>query len=63
MNYKYTIITKGIFSRDYTDWAYTKEQIEAATQVEISEGVWLSVLNGKTGIVENETYIIKITKL
>ena len=60
---KYTVTTKAIFSRDLTSSADTKEEIEQATGIAIPEGIWQTVLKGKTGIVEDTNYVVKIQKL
>lgn len=62
MKYKYKITTKEIFSRPFTSIADSKEEIEKATGMTISDGVWLSVQKGKKGIVEDETYVLIIEK-
>lgn len=63
MQYKYTVTTKEIFSRDEESIADSKEQIEQCTGVEIPQGVWMDVQKGKKGIAENESFVIIIQKI
>lgn len=61
--YKYTIKGKGIFDREFSGIAISKEDIEAATGIEISNGTWLTIEKGKKGIVEDESFIVTIEKI
>jgi len=60
--YKYKVTVKGIFSRPFTSQADTKEEIEEATGMIISDGIWNAVENGKKGIVEDEFQVLIIEK-
>ncbi len=63
MKYKYTVTTKEIFSRPLTSTAGTKEEIEAATGMTISDLTWSIVEKGKKGIEEDTDYVLVIEKL
>lgn len=52
-----------IFSRELTSSADSKEEIEIATGMEIPKGVWLDVLKGNKGLVEDELFTMIITKI
>lgn len=60
--YKYKVTTKGIFSQEFTSQADTKQEIEDATGMTISDGIWNRVENGKKGIVEDEYQVLIIEK-
>lgn len=61
--YKYKVTVKGIFPRPFTSEANTKQEIEAATGMTISNGIWNAVENGKKGIVEDEYQVLIIEKV
>lgn len=60
--YKYKVTHKAIFSRPFTSQADTKEEIEQATGMTISDGIWNAVENGKKGIVEDAFQVLIIEK-
>lgn len=60
--YKYKVTVKGIFPRPFTSQADTKEEIENATGMTISDGIWNAVENGKKGIVEDQFQVLIIEK-
>lgn len=62
MKYRYTVTTKAIFSRPITSQADSKEEIEQATGMTITDGIWTTVLKGKKGIVEDENFVLTIEK-
>jgi len=63
MKFKYRITTKEIFSRPFTSTADTKEEIEAATGMTITELDWeILERSGKT-IVEDADYVLVIEKI
>lgn len=45
--YKYSVTTKGIFPRPFTSIANSKEEIEEATGMTISDSAWTTVQKGK----------------
>lgn len=61
--YRYTVTTKAIFPRPFTGLADTKEEIEAATGMTITDGVWATVLKGKKGVVEDADFVLIIEKV
>ena len=61
--YKYKVTVKGIFPRPFTSQANTKAEIEAATGMTITDGIWNGVENGKKGIVEDEYQVLIIEKV
>ena len=61
--YKYTVTTKAIFPRPFTGQADTKEEIEAATGMTISDLTWSIVEKGKKGIEEDADYVLIIEKV
>lgn len=61
--YKYTVTTKAIFPRPLTGQAKTKEEIESATGMTITDGIWNAVLKGKKGIIEDEDFVLTIEKI
>ena len=60
--YKYKVTVKGIFPRSFTSTADSKEEIENATGMTITDGIWNAVENGKKGIVEDEYQVLIIEK-
>lgn len=60
--YKYKVTVKGIFPRPFTSQADTKKEIENATGMTISDGIWNAVENGKKGIVEDQFQVLIIEK-
>lgn len=60
--YKYKVTLKAIFPRSFTSQADTKQEIEDATGMTISDGIWNGVENGKKGIVEDEYQVLIIEK-
>lgn len=63
MKYRYRITTKEIFSRPLSSTASTKEEIEAATGMIISDLTWSIVEKGKKGIIEDTDYVLVIEKI
>ncbi len=61
--YKYKVTTKGIFSHTYTSQADSKQEIQEATGMVISNGIWSAVEKGKKGIVEDAWFILTIEKV
>jgi len=60
--YKYKVTVKGIFPRPFTSQADSKEEIEQATGMTITDGIWNAVEKGKKGIVEDEYQVLIIEK-
>ena len=63
MKYRYRITSKQIFPRPLSSTANTKEEIEAATGMKISDLTWSIVERGKKGIVEDTDYVLVIEKI
>ena len=63
MKYPYKVTTKSIFPRPITGQADTKEEIEAATGMTISDLTWSIVEKGKKGIEEDANYVLIIEKI
>ncbi len=63
MKYKYTVTTKAIFPRPITGQADSKEEIEQATGMTITDLTWSIVEKGKKGIVEDENFVLIIEKI
>ncbi len=62
MKYRYTVTTKEIFSRPLTSTADTKEEIEEATGMTITQLDWKILERSGKRIVEDETYVLTIEK-
>ncbi len=63
MKYTYKVTTKAIFPRPFTGQADTKEEIEQATGMTISDLTWSIVEKGKKGIEEDADYVLIIEKI
>ena len=64
MKFKYTVTNKAaIFSRPLTSSADTKEEIETATGMTISDLTWSIVEKGKKGIEEDADYVLVIEQI
>lgn len=63
MKYRYRITSKQIFPRPLSSTANTKEEIEAATGMTISDLTWSIVEKGKKGIEEDADYVLVIEKI
>jgi hypothetical protein len=63
MKFKYTVTTKAIFPRSFTSTADTKEEIEAATGITITELDWQILERSGKRIVEDETFVLTIQKI
>ena len=63
MKYIYKVTTKAIFPRPFTSTANTKEQIEAATGMTITQLDWEILERSGKRIVEDETYVLTIEKI
>lgn len=63
MKYKYKITTKEIFSRPLTSTANTKEEIEAATGMTITDLDWQILERSGKRIVEDADHVLIIEKV
>lgn len=61
--YRYKVTTKAIFPRPFTGQANTKEEIETATGMTISDLTWSIVEKGKKGIEEDADFVLVIEKI
>jgi len=62
MKYKYTVTTKQIFPKPFTSSADTKEEIEAATGMIITELDWQILERSGKRIVEDKDFVLVIEK-
>ena len=63
MKYKYTVTTKEIFSRPVSSSADTKEEIEQATGMTITQLDWDILNRSGNRIVEDENFVLTIEKI
>ena len=63
MKFKYTVTTKEIFSRPLTSTADTKEEIEAATGMTITQLDWGILERSGKRIVEDADFVLIIEKV
>ena len=63
MKYRYTVTTKEIFSRPLTSTADTKEEIEEATGMTITQLDWDILERSGKRIVEDENFVLTIEKI
>ena len=63
MKYKYRITTKEIFSRPLTSSANTKEEIEQATGITITQLDWEILERSGKRIVEDANFVLVIEKI
>ena len=63
MKYRYTVTTKEIFSRPLTSTADTKEEIEEATGMTITQLDWKILERSGKRIVEDADFVLIIVKI
>ena len=63
MKYKYPVTTKEIFSRPVSSSADTKEEIEQATGMTITQLDWDILNRSGNRIVEDENFVLTIEKI
>jgi len=61
--YKYTVTTKAIFPRPFTSTADSKEEIEAATGMTITNLDWQILERKGKRIVEDADFVLIIEKV
>ena len=63
MKYRYTVTTKEIFSHPLTSTADTKEEIEEATGMTITQLDWKILERSGKRIVEDADFVLIIVKI
>ena len=63
MKYRYTVTTKEIFSRPLTSTVDTKEEIEEATGMTITQLDWKILERSGKRIVEDADFVLIIVKI